>query len=144
LWLKWLHIVFMVTWFAGLFYLPRLFVYHAMSEDKRQPRALQDHGAQALLRHHDAAAPSWPSLFGMWLWLGYGFTGGYWVHAKTALVLVLIVYHLYCGRCCGLCRGPQHPQTHVWFRWFNEIPVLVLFAAVWLVMLQAVLMDTLP
>ncbi|MBL8504409.1 MAG: CopD family protein [Rhodocyclaceae bacterium] len=134
LWLKWLHIVFMVTWFAGLFYLPRLFVYHAMSEDAASRERFK---IMERKLYYGIMAPGalLTVLFGLWLWLGHG-PWGYWVHAKFALVLVLIAYHLYCGRLLKDFAQDRNTKTHVWFRWFNEFPVLILFAAVWLVLFK--------
>lgn len=134
LWLKWLHIVFMVTWFAGLFYLPRLFVYHAMSEDTASRERFK---IMERKLYYGIMAPGavLTVLFGLWLWLGHG-PWGYWVHAKFALVLVLIAYHLYCGQLLKDFAQDRNTKTHVWFRWFNEFPVLILFAAVWLVLFK--------
>jgi len=73
--------------------------------------------------------------FGLWLWLGFGFHGG-WIHAKLVLVAGLVVYHLYCGRLLQTFAAGNNPHSHVWYRWFNEIPVLVLFAVIFLVVLK--------
>jgi putative membrane protein len=134
LWVKWLHIVFMVTWFAGLFYLPRLFVYHASSEDTPSRERFK---IMERKLYYGIMAPGavLTVIFGVWLWLGYG-PWGYWVHAKFALVLVLIAYHLYCGRLLKDFAQDRNTKSHVWFRWFNEFPVLILFAAVWLVLFK--------
>ena len=134
LWVKWLHIVFMVTWFAGLFYLPRLFVYHAASE------ALTSRERFKIMErklYYGIMAPGAVLTvgFGVWLWLGYG-PWGYWIHAKFALVLVLIAYHLWCGRLLKDFAQDRNTKSHVWFRWFNEFPVLILFVAVWLVLFK--------
>ncbi len=134
LWLKWLHIVFMVTWFAGLFYLPRLFVYHAMSEDASGRERFR---IMERKLYYGIMAPGGvlTVVFGLWLWLGYG-PWGYWVHAKFALVLVLMAYHLYCGKLLRDFARERNTKSHVWFRWFNEFPVLILLAAVWLVIFK--------
>ena len=134
LWVKWLHIVFMVTWFAGLFYLPRLFVYHAMSEDSPSRERFK---VMERKLYYGIMAPGalLTVLFGLWLWLGHG-PWGYWVHAKFALVLVLIAYHLYCGRLLKNFAQDRNTKTHVWFRWFNELPVIMLFVVVWLVIFK--------
>ncbi|HMM53941.1 MAG TPA: CopD family protein [Candidatus Desulfobacillus sp.] len=134
LWIKWLHIVFMVTWFAGLFYLPRLFVYHAMSEDEPGRARFQ---LMERKLYYGIMAPGalLTVAFGLWLWLGYGPWGG-WIHAKLALVLVLAAYHLYCGRLMRDLAAGRNRKSHVWFRWFNEFPVLILFATVWLVLFK--------
>jgi putative membrane protein len=134
LWIKSFHIIFMVTWFAGLFYLPRLFVYHAMSEDcpgmerfKIMERKLfygiMTPGAVLTL------------LSGAWLWLGYGFHGG-WLNAKLALVAVLIAYHVYCGKLMLDFKHDRNRHGHVFYRWLNEFPVVLLVAIVLLVELQ--------
>ena len=73
--------------------------------------------------------------FGVWLWLGYDFAGG-WLHAKLALVAVLIVYHLWCGRLLQDFKNDRNRKNHVWFRWFNEFPVLILVAIVVLVVVK--------
>jgi putative membrane protein len=134
LWIKWLHIVFMVTWFAGLFYLPRLFVYHAMSEDAPSRERFK---VMERKLYYGIMAPGavLTVAFGLWLWFGYG-PWGYWIHAKFALVLVLIAYHLYCGRLLKDFAQDRNTRSHVWFRWFNEFPVLILFVAVWLVLFK--------
>ena len=72
---------------------------------------------------------------GLWLWLGFGFTGG-WLHAKLVLVLVLVAYHLYCGRLLRDFQSGGNRRSHVWYRWFNELPVLILLAVIFLVILK--------
>jgi protoporphyrinogen IX oxidase len=130
LWVKWLHIVFMVTWFAGLFYLPRLFVYHAMAEDapsQERFKVMERKLFWGIMTPGGALTIA----FGLWLWLGWGF-GGWWLHAKLALVAVLAGYHVWCGKLMLEFRAGRNARSHVWFRWFNEFPVLVLLAAVFL------------
>ena len=134
LWVKALHIVFMVTWFAGLFYLPRLFVYHAQSTD-----AVSVERFKVMERklYYAIMAPGAVLTIasGLWLWLGWGFSGG-WLHAKLALVAVLVGYHFWCGRLLADFRNDRNARSHVWFRWFNEFPVLILFAVVILVVVK--------
>lgn len=130
LWVKAFHLIFVTSWFAGLFYLPRIYVNLAMEQD---PQAQ----ARLLLMAHKLYRFMQPLMllalvFGIWLWLGYGFKGG-WLHAKLTLVIVLIGYHHYCGRLLKQFRAQQNRHSHVWFRWFNEVPVLLLFAVVILV-----------
>lgn len=128
LWIKALHIVFMVTWFAGLFYLPRLFVYHAMSED----RASQDRFKLMERKlYYGIMAPGavLTVAFGSWLWLGYD-RGGGWLWPKLALVAILVGYHLYCGKLLNDFKNDRNRHGHVFYRWLNEFPVLVLFATV--------------
>jgi protoporphyrinogen IX oxidase len=133
LWIKAFHIIFVTSWFAGLFYLPRLFVNHAMVSDQAtlERLALMERKLYRFMFPLALLALG----FGVWLWLGYGFKGG-WMHAKLALVLVLIAYHAYCGMLMkSLQQGTNH-HSHVWFRWFNELPVLILFAVVILVVVK--------
>ena len=133
LWIKSLHLIFVTSWFAGLFYLPRLFVNHAMVDDaatcgrlllmeKKLYRFMTPLAVLALA-------------FGLWLWLGYGISGG-WLHAKLVLVAILIAYHLYCGMLLKDFEQGRNRHSHVWYRWFNELPVLILFAVVPLVIIK--------
>lgn len=133
--LKALHIAFVVAWFAGLFYLPRIYVNLAMvpadSTAERERLLLM---ASKLFRFMTPLGVL-ALVFGTWLWLGYGFAGG-WMHAKLALVGVLLVYHLHCGRLLAAFRAGQVRHSHVWFRFYNELPVLLLFAVIFLVVLK--------
>ena len=134
LWVKALHIIFMVTWFAGLFYLPRLFVYHAMTEDRV---SLERFSVMERKLFWGIMTPGGvlTIFFGLWLWLAWGFSGG-WLHAKLALTALLVVYHVWCGKLMLDFRAGRNRKSHVWFRWFNEAPTLVLFAVVILVVLK--------
>ncbi len=134
LWVKALHIVFMVTWFAGLFYLPRLFVYHAQSADSVSSERFK---VMERKLYFGIMAPGavLTIAFGVWLWLAWGFSGG-WLHAKLALVAVLVAYHLWCGKLLADFKSDANTRSHVWFRWFNEFPVLLLFAIVILVVVK--------
>lgn len=134
LWIKALHIVFMVTWFAGLFYLPRLFVYHAMSSDATSVERFK---VMERKLYYGIMAPGaiLTLVFGLWLWLGYGITGG-WLMAKLLLVVVLIAYHLYCGKLLKDFHQDRNRHGHIYYRWLNEFPVLVLFAVVILVVVK--------
>jgi protoporphyrinogen IX oxidase len=130
---KTLHIVFMVTWFAGLFYLPRLFVYHTLAApDDRVGIERFKTMERKLYVGIMTPGAALTIVFGLWLWLGYGASGG-WLHAKLALVLVLIALHVYLG---VLLRGfarDRNRHGHVFYRWLNEIPALpLLVAIVWL------------
>lgn len=131
--IKALHIIFVVSWFAGLFYLPRLFVNHAMVTDKAtiERLTLMEHKLYRFMTPLGILAVG----LGMWLWFGFGLAGG-WLHAKTALVTLLIVYHLYCGRLMRAFAEGRNTHSHVWYRFFNEVPVLVLFVVVFLVVLK--------
>lgn len=139
LWVKSLHIVFVASWFAGLFYLPRIFVNLAMvapeSIAERERLLLM---ARKLLRFTTVLAV--PALaLGLWLWLGWGIgrgPGNGWMHAKLAVVLLILGYHHACARLLRRFEARQNRRSHVWFRWFNELPVLLLLAAVLLVVLK--------
>lgn len=134
LWVKSFHIVFMVTWFAGLFYLPRLFVYHAMSMDAP---SIERFKIMERKLYYGIMTPGGviTVILGLWLWLGYGISGG-WLYAKLALVAVLIAYHLWCGKLLADFRHDRNTKSHVWYRWFNEFPVLILIAVVILVVVK--------
>jgi len=131
---KTLHIVFMVTWFAGLFYLPRLFVYHALaSADDRIGIERFKTMERKLYVGIMTPAAVLTIVFGLLLWLGYGITGG-WLHAKLALVAVLVVFHIYLGKLLRDFRDDRNRHGHVFYRWLNEIPALpILVAVVYLV-----------
>ncbi len=131
---KALHIVFMVTWFAGLFYLPRLFVYHALSSDAPSVERFR---VMERKLYYGIMTPGavLTIVFGTWLWLGYGI-GGAWLHAKLALVALLVGYHLYCGKLLRDFKQDRNRHGHVWYRWFNELPVVLLIAIVLLVVFK--------
>jgi protoporphyrinogen IX oxidase len=134
LWVKSFHIIFVVAWFAGLFYLPRLFVYHATTSDSL---GLERFKVMERKLYYGIMTPSavLAVVLGLWLWLGYGITGG-WLHAKLVFVLMLIAYHLYCGRLLADFKHDRNRHGHVYYRWFNEIPVLILIAVVILVVVK--------
>ncbi len=139
LWVKSLHIVFIASWFAGLFYLPRIFVNLAMvPPESVAERARLLLMARKLLRFTTLLAV--PALvFGLWLWLGYGIgrgPGNGWMHAKLALVLVTLGYHHACGRLLRKFESGQSRRSHRWFRWFNEGPVFLLLGIVILVVVK--------
>lgn len=133
LWLKAFHIFFVVSWFAGLFYLPRLFVNHAMAEEQavRERLKLMERKLYKFVTPIGVLAV----ITGLWLWFAYGFSGG-WLHVKTALVAGLVGYHLYCGHLLNEFAADRNTKSHVWFRVFNEVPVLVLLAVVILVVVK--------
>ena len=139
LWIKALHIVFIASWFAGLFYLPRIFVNLAMvAPDSGAERARLLLMARKLYKFMTILAL--PALvLGLWLWLGYGIgrgPGQGWMHAKLAIVVLLIAYHLGCAWILRQFEAGVMNRTHVWFRWFNEVPVLMMLAAVILVVVK--------
>ena len=137
LWIKSLHIVFVASWFAGLFYLPRIFVNLAMvpaaSVAERERLLLM---AAKLLRFTTLIAV--PALgLGLWLWLGYGIgSGSGWLQAKLAVVALAVAYHASCPVLLRRFRDGRNSHSHRWYRWFNEAPVLLMLAAVVLVVLK--------
>jgi protoporphyrinogen IX oxidase len=135
LWVKSLHLIFMVTWFAGLFYLPRLFVYHAMASD---PVSIERFKVMERKLYWGIMAPgaALTIAFGVWLWLGWFRGASGWLHAKTALVVLLVGYHLWCGRLLRAFAEDRNTRSHVWLRWFNEFPTLILVATVLLVVFK--------
>ncbi len=134
LWIKALHISFMVTWFAGLFYLPRLFVYHAMSSDAISIERFKIMERKLYFGIMTPGAVL-TIVFGLWLWLGYGVSGG-WLHAKLFLVLILVIYHFCCGKLLNDFKHDRNRFGHVFYRGFNEFPVLILFAVIILVVVK--------
>lgn len=137
LWVKSLHIVFVASWFAGLFYLPRIFVNLAEVSDTAATERLLLM-ARRLYRFMTILAI--PALgLGLWLWLGYGIgkgPGNGWLHAKLAIVLLLVGYHHACGALLKKFEHGGNKRSHKWYRWFNEVPVLGLLAAVLLVVIK--------
>ena len=140
LWVKALHLVFMVTWFAGLFYLPRLFVYHAMATDQT---SIDRFKIMERKLYFGIMTPGGvlTVLFGFWTlflngWASYD--GTYWLHLKLACVLLIVIYHIYCGKLLLDFKHDRNRHSHVWFRWFNEIPVLFLFLIIFLAVLRPV------
>ena len=138
LWLKAFHVIFMVTWFAGLFYLPRLFVYHAMTEDA--PGSARFKVMERKL-YRGITTPGGLMTLASGAWLvglrgGAWFAHAHWLHAKLGLVALLVGYHLYLGRLVARFARDANPHGHVFYRWLNEAPVLVLAGAVLLVILQ--------
>lgn len=137
LWVRAFHIIFMVTWFAGLFYLPRLFVYHAMSDDAP---SIERFKVMERKLYYGITTPGalMTAVFGLWLlfhgWPLYAQSG--WMHAKLALVAVLIAYHAYLGKLLVDFKHDRNRHGHVFYRWLNEFPVLILVAVILLVELQ--------
>lgn len=139
LWIKAFHIIFVASWFAGLFYLPRIFVNLAMvapgSLAERERLLLM---ARKLMRFTTLLAIPAVAL-GIWLWIGYGIgrgPGNGWMHAKLLVVILALGYHHVCGALLRRFEADANRRSHVWFRWFNEVPVLLLVAAVVLVVVK--------
>ena len=131
LWVKALHLFFMTCWFAGIFYLPRLFVYHAMSEDA----AVREQFKVMEGKLYRFVTPfMWLTIaLGLWMlydyaWVAFSAMG--WLHAKLLLVAMLVGYHFYCGRLVQRFADDRTQRGHVWYRWFNEMPVLLLLPIV--------------
>ena len=130
LWLKAFHIIAVICWFAGIFYLPRLFVYHAMATEQ----ATRDHLKIMERKLYRFISPfmGFTLIFGIAMIVANPeyYLHAHWLHAKLALVALLIVYHFYCGRLVRKFANDDNLRSHVFYRWFNELPVLVLFAVV--------------
>lgn len=124
LYIKSFHIILMVTWFAGIFYLPRLFVYHAQTEDTVSKERFK---VMERKLYHGIMMPSMviTIALGIWLWMGYGIGRGQgWMHAKLTLVGVLVVYQMYLGKLMKDFRLDRNKHGHVFYRWLNEFPAL--------------------
>ncbi len=133
LWIKAFHIVFVASWFAGLFYLPRIFVNLAMETETVATARLL---LMARKLYRFTSMLMIPALvLGVWMWLGYGFKGG-WLHAKLALVILAIGYHHACGSLLKKFEKGENRRSHAWYRWFNEVPVLLLLAITILVVVK--------
>jgi len=122
----------MVSWFAGLFYLPRLFVYHAMSDDAPSVERFKIMERKLYYGIMTPAAVL-TIFFGLWMlfdyaWQAYSTAG--WLHVKLTLVATLVGYHIYCGRLLSDFRNDRNRHSHVFYRWFNEFPVVILIAVV--------------
>ncbi len=132
MWLKAFHLITMVTWFAGLFYLPRLFVYHAMSDDKTS------HDRFVIMErklYYGIMTPGMILTFvlGIWILIDYGwaiYSSSGWLHTKLALLILLAGYHIQCGRWLNDFKNDRNYHSHVYFRWINEIPVIFLIAII--------------
>ncbi|HEX3096731.1 MAG TPA: protoporphyrinogen oxidase HemJ [Usitatibacter sp.] len=134
LWFKALHIVFVIAWFAGLFYLPRLFVYHAAAADAPSNERFKVM-ERKLYRGIMVPAMLLTLASGLWLWLGYGFAGG-WLYAKLALVILLVAYHFWMRKLLGDFARDANRRSHVFYRWVNEMPTVLLVAIVILVVVK--------
>jgi protoporphyrinogen IX oxidase len=134
LWIKSLHIVFVVSWFAGLFYLPRLYVYHAQATDGASNERFKVM-ERKLYRGIMTPTMVLTLASGLWLWLAYGFSGG-WLHAKLALVVALVAYHFWLGAMRRDFAADANRRSHKFYRLINEIPLVILLAIVVLVVVK--------
>jgi len=138
LWYKALHLIFMVTWFSGLFYLPRLFVYHAMSDDEI---SIDRFKVMEKKLFYGIATPGGllTIIFGFCLLVSNGMTsysGQLWLSLKMILVAILVLYHIYCFSLLQDFKYNRNKHTHIWYRWFNEVPVLILVGIVLLAVIK--------
>jgi len=139
LWIKALHLIAMVTWFAALFYLPRLYVYHAMARDRGEQQAIDHFLVMERKLYRGIMTPSMIAvlIFGGWMlylmpfWLSQG-----WMHAKLLLVVLLVAYHHVCLIYLKQLRDGRCTKSHVFFRWFNELPVITLLIIIFLAVLK--------
>jgi putative membrane protein len=137
LWIKALHLIFMVTWFSGLFYLPRLFVYHAMSSDEI---SIERFKIMERKLYFGITTPGaiFTIIFGIWLLsddLSF-YLQATWMYVKLGLVILLVLYHVYLGKLLLDFKYNKNQHSHVFYRWLNEIPVIFLIAIILLAMLQ--------
>lgn len=137
LYIKAFHIVFIASWFAGLFYLPRIFVNLAMETQSASTERLL---LMARKLYRFMTILTIPAIgLGVWMWMGYGVgrgPGSGWMHAKLAIVVLLIGYHHACGSILKKFENGNNKRSHVWFRWFNEVPVVLMILAVILVVVK--------
>ena len=138
LWYKALHLIFMVTWFSGLFYLHRLFVYHAMSDDEI---SIDRFKVMEKKLFYGIATPGGllTIIFGFCLLVSNGMTsysGQLWLSLKMILIAVLVLYHVYCFSLLQDFKYDRNKHTHIWYRWFNEVPVLILVGIVLLAVIK--------
>ena len=136
LWVKSFHIIFMVSWFAGLFYLPRLFVYHAMTEDQTGSERFKV--MERKLYRFITPFMILTIVLGIWLMIEWQLYTTIWMIVKSLLVGLLVIYHFYCGHLVKKFANDESRRGHIWYRWFNEFPVLVLTAIVILVVVKPV------
>jgi len=134
LWLKALHIIFVVAWFAGLFYLPRLFVYHAQAADAASSARFK---VMERKLYRGIMTPAMVAVVasGLGLWLGFGIHGA-WLDAKLALVALLIAYHFWMAKLMADFARDANRRSHVFYRWVNELPTVLLVAIVILVVVK--------
>tara|TARA_Y100000296_G_scaffold80861_1_gene106978 strand:- start:433 stop:861 length:429 start_codon:yes stop_codon:yes gene_type:complete len=137
LWLKAFHIIAVVTWFAAIFYLPRLFVYHADANDEVSRERFK---IMERKLYRGIMTPSMVIVIALGIWMlsmntSFYFSQG-WMHAKLTLVALLVAYHFYCGHLLKVFKEDRNTRSHVFYRWFNEVPVFILLGVVILVVVR--------
>jgi putative membrane protein len=137
IWVKALHLFFMVAWFAGLFYLPRLFVNHAMAEEEsvREQLAIMERKLYRFITPWMALT----LIFVFWLLIDYAWAAYahmLWLKLKLILIAILVIYHFYCGKIVKNLANNTNQRSHIWFRWFNEFPVLILVLVIMLAVIK--------
>jgi len=137
LWFKALHLIFMVTWFAGLFYLPRLFVYHALSEDQTSRDRFK---IMERKLYYGIMTPGMllTILFGIGILMSGHYMDQLWIHFKLSLVAILVIYHIHCGKLVSDFKHDRNTRSHVFYRWYNEFPVLILIPIIFLAVFRPV------
>ena len=138
MWLKAFHLIFMVTWFAGLFYLPRLFVYHTMTSDAV---SIERFKIMERKLYFGIMMPGMvlTLVFGIWMLVDYAwdlYRTSHWLHLKLTLLLLLVAYHFWCGKWLLDFKHDRNIHSHIFYRWINEIPVIFLFAMVLLAVIK--------
>ena len=132
LWVKAFHIISVITWFAALFYLPRLFVYHSMAKDDV---SIERFKIMERRLYKGIMMPSFivTTLLGLWMLQNYAwqqYSGDLWLQIKLALIVLLIVYHFYCGYLLRIFAEDKNSRSHRFYRWFNEFPTVLLLSIV--------------
>ncbi|MBI1423200.1 MAG: protoporphyrinogen oxidase HemJ [Gammaproteobacteria bacterium] len=137
LWFKALHLIFMVTWFAGLFYLPRLFVYHTMSDDQA---SIERFKIMERKLYYGITTPGMvlTVIFGIGILMSGHYLDQLWIHIKLTLVGILIIYHIHCGKLVADFKHDRNRRSHVFYRWYNEFPVLLLIPIIFLAVFRPV------
>lgn len=129
LWVKAIHVFGMVSWMAGMFYLPRLFVYHSMADDEI---SIERFKIMERKLYNGIMMPSFilTTILGFWMMQNYDYSEVYWLKIKLFLVVILVAYHFYCGHLVRVFAEDRNVKSHVFFRWFNEFPVIVLISII--------------
>lgn len=138
LWVKAFHVIAMVAWFAGLFYLPRLFVYHTLSEDKtsRECFKIMEIKLYKMIMHPAALLTVLTGIWLLWDYAWQAYQNDLWLHLKLFLVVLLVTYHFYCGKLVNIFAENKNTHSHRFYRFFNEVPTLLLIATTILVVVK--------